>query len=161
MLVDVEKPWEQQEGKNIRTYLETCYTSRTFLWPWEGFVHVHMEWSCPIPLESRVCYSWSRWIFFKYIYKYIMYSCCYVKHCDVDVLAVYSEECSLAIFATESSSITSAFFYILKISYCYKLCCPFFIPHVLCLVFNFLHFFPHIWISAINYLVWCRLKIRI
>jgi len=38
--------------------------------------------------------------FFLNIYKYILYSCCYVKHCDVDVLAVNSEECSPFFFAT-------------------------------------------------------------
>jgi len=53
-----------QEGKHI---WKLAIPQEHFLWPWERFVHVHMEWSCPMPLESRVCYSWSRWIFFKYI----------------------------------------------------------------------------------------------
>lgn len=56
-----------------------------FMFIWSGHVLFHLN-------QGYVTLGPGE--FFLNIYKYIMYSCCYVKHCDVDVLAVCSEECA-------------------------------------------------------------------
>lgn len=139
--------------------LENCYTSITYIvtmgrGSYYGVVMSYGTWIKGMLLLVQVI--------FLNIYKYILYSCCYVNIVMWVFLAVNHGVCSLAIFCNcENSSITSAFFYILKsrtftnyVVIFYSICA------LLGFQYFCIFFFFFIWITAIDYLVCCRLKIR-